>query len=132
MLPMFYWSTDIWMTSWEFFFFVLSNMERGFENFCEIISNKVSEKGSCVCRWEIFGREGRMNKVHKLLIKRRVLLAPEGKYKTKGKGLQVVLGEQRIIVKAVKIKRYESKVKQFWQNSLFDSGQRCLFEDIGR
>lgn len=56
------------------FFFVLSNMERGFENFCEIISNKVSEKGSCVCRWEIFGREGRMNKVHKLLSEEFCLL----------------------------------------------------------
>jgi len=63
-------------------------------------------------------------------IKRRVLLVPEGKYKTKEKGLQVVLEEQRIIVKAVKIKRYESRVIQFWQNSLFDSGQRCLFEEI--
>lgn len=58
------------------------------------------------------------------------MLVPEGKYKTKEKGRQVVLEEQRIIVKAVKIKRYESRVKQFWQNSLFDSGQRCLFEEI--
>ena len=55
------------MTSWKLVFFVLSNMERGFENFCEMISDKVSEKGSCVCPWEIIGREGRMNKVDNLL-----------------------------------------------------------------
>ena len=37
-------------------------------NFCQMISNKVSDKGSCVCRWEIIGPEGRMkNKVHNLL-----------------------------------------------------------------
>lgn len=60
-------------------------------------------------------------------IKRRVLLVPEGKYKTKEKGLQVVLGEQRIIAKAVKIKRYESRVKQFRAEPAPDSNGSVTF-----
>ena len=38
--------------------------------------------------------------------------------------------KQRVTAKAAKIKQYENRVKQFWRNSLFDSDQRHLFEEL--
>ena len=54
---------------------------------------------------------------------RSVQVTLEHKYKTKEKGFQVFLEElkQRVTAKAAKRRRYENRVKQFWQNSLFDS-----------
>ena len=65
-------------------------------------------------------------------IKRRVQVTLDHKYKTKEKGFQVFLEElkQRVTAKAAKRRRYENRVKQFWQNRLFDSDQTRLFEEL--
>ena len=56
----------------------------------------------------------------------------EKKYNTNKKGTQVVIEElkQRVTAKAVKIRRYESRINFFQQNRLFQNNQRRLFEQL--
>ena len=65
-------------------------------------------------------------------IKWKVQVTLDHKYKTKEKGFQVFLKElkQRVTAKAAKRRRYENRVKQFWQNRLFDSDKTRLFEEL--
>ena len=65
-------------------------------------------------------------------VKWRVQVTLDHKHKTKEKGFQDFLEElkQRVTAKAAKRRRYENRVKQFWQNRLFDSDQTRLFEEL--
>ena len=57
----------------------------------------------------------------------------EQRYYLKKKGVAVVLEElkQRILAKTCKIKRYQSRIEQYWQNKMFQSNQKRLFEMLG-
>lgn len=54
-------------------------------------------------------------------------------YKIELKGVGVVIEElkQRINAKPHKTKRYSHQVTQFWQNRLFDTNQRQLYNELG-
>ena len=51
-----------------------------------------------------------------------------GKYEVRGEGMMVVKEEikQRMKAKAAKVKRYDDRVGQYRQNSLFRSHQKCF------
>ena len=54
------------------------------------------------------------------------------KYKIDVKGPSVVLEElkQRLTAQAAKLKRYQERHKQYWQNRMLETNQRRLFEEI--
>ncbi len=56
----------------------------------------------------------------------------ERKYHVKNKGTKVVIEElkQRVMAKAAKVKRYESRINQYRQNRMFQSNQKRLFEEL--
>ena len=56
----------------------------------------------------------------------------EKKFNIKRKGYQQVIEElkQRLIATAVKIKRYEDRVKQYQQNRMFENNQKRFYENI--
>ena len=54
------------------------------------------------------------------------------KYKIKAKGFNTVIEElkQRISAKTSKLKRYNSRVKQYQQNRTFKNNQKALYEEL--
>ena len=58
----------------------------------------------------------------------------ERKFNIKRKGYQQVIEElkQRLTATAIKIKRYEDRVKQYQQNRMFENNQKRFYEDIQR
>ena len=55
------------------------------------------------------------------------------KYRVK-KGLKTVIEElkQRMLAKSTKVKRYEQRIEQFRQNSIFDLNQKNLCAELNR
>ena len=55
------------------------------------------------------------------------------KYRVK-KGLKTVIEElkQRMLAKSTKVKRYEQRIEQFRQNSIFDLNQKNLYAELNR
>ena len=64
------------------------------------------------------------------LKKRRKYKLLEKKYNVRRKGIRVVVEElkQRLRAKSVKIKRYDQRVKQYQQNSIFMTHQRRFYQ----
>ena len=56
----------------------------------------------------------------------------KNKYKIKAKGFNTVIEElqQRISAKALKLKRYKSRLKQYRQTGTFKNNQKALYEEL--
>ena len=56
------------------------------------------------------------------------------KYRVKRKGLKTVIEElkQRMLAKSEKVKRYEQRIEQFRQNSIFDFDQKKIYAELNR
>ena len=54
------------------------------------------------------------------------------KYKVKRKRLKTVIDElkQRMLAKSAKVKRYEQRIEQFRQNTIFDLGQKQIYAEL--
>ena len=56
------------------------------------------------------------------------------KYRVESKGLKTVIEElkQRMLAKRTKVKRYEQRIEQFRQNSVFDVNQKKIYAELKR
>ena len=56
------------------------------------------------------------------------------KYRVKSKGLKTVIEElkQRMLAKSTKVKRYEQRIEQFRQDSVFNVNQKKIYAELNR